>query len=62
MLEFALYASAEINESPSIPMFGQDKISRHGSQEVTYLLHLALMEWERKAIKAQASRQLFFFY
>ena len=54
MLKFAL--QAEINKSPSGPVFGQDTISSHGSQEATYSLHLALMEWVRKARKAHASR------
>ena len=57
MLKFSL--QAEINQSPSGPVFasGQDKISpsSHSSQ-ATYSLQLALMEWERKARKAQASR------
>ena len=38
-----------MNLSPNWPVFGQDKISCYGSQEVTYSLHLVLMEWERKA-------------
>ena len=33
-----------------------DRLLRHLSQDVTYSLHLALLEWERKAKNAQASR------
>ena len=32
-------------------MFGQDKISGYCTQEATYSLQLALMEWEMKARK-----------
>ena len=58
MLKFALLA--EINKSPQRTCVcqGHDKmISRHGSesQEATYFLQLALLEWERKARKAHAS-------
>ena len=42
---------AEINESPSGPVFGQDEISLHGSKEATYSLQLARMEWELKVRK-----------
>ena len=59
----ALYQSSCLNlhcklksASLSWPVFGQDRISRHGLQEATYSLQLALMEWERKARKAQPSR------
>ena len=33
------------NESLSRPMFGQDKIFPHHSQEATYSIQIALMEW-----------------
>ena len=53
--EQLLGLQAEINESPRWPVFGQEKISRHGSQEASYSVQLALMEWEWKARKAQVS-------
>ena len=53
MSQFTL--QAEIDESPVGPVFGQGKISCHSSQEVTYSLQLALMEWGREARNSQAS-------
>ena len=64
-LLFALYQSSGLNSNCKLKFTkvladcvcqGQDKISRHGSQEATYSLQLVLMEWERKARKAQSSR------
>ena len=43
-------------KSMKVPVFGQNKISGHGSQEAAYSLRLAFMEWKGKARKAQESR------
>ena len=53
-------SSARVRINPqalicTVPVFGQGMIFRHSSQEVTYSLQLALIIWERKARKAQAS-------
>ena len=42
-------AGSSYCHSPVRPAFGQNKISCHLSQEVTYPLQLALIEWESKA-------------
>ena len=45
------------NEIDKVPAELDKQISHHSSQEATYSLQIALMEWERtlKARKAQAS-------